>query len=145
MPRAVTLTGAACRVYINGRVYKEAQSISYSFDHGVTEIFGIDSSFPQELADGRKTVSGTINGIKIRYSGDLQGYNAISLTKDILGNPYISIMIQDKANGETLLFVPNARIVSEQIGIATKRTVTYSFSFKGLIGLRPLDLANNTL
>jgi hypothetical protein len=139
--KALTLSGALCRIYINGKVYKEAQSVSYSFDHGITEIFGIDSSFPQELADGRKTVSGTVNGIKIRYSGDLQAYNAISLTKDVLKNPYISIRIEDRSTGETLLFVPNARIVSEQMGVATRRTVTYSFSFKGLVGFKPLDMA----
>lgn len=141
MPKAVTLSGALCRIYINGKIYKEAQSVSYGIDHGISEIFGIDSSFPQELSDGRKTVSGTVNGIKIRYSGDLQAYNAVSLTKDILGNPYISIRIEDRSTGETLLFVPNARIVSEQMGIATRRTVTYSFNFKGLVGFRPLDLA----
>lgn len=139
--RAVTLTGALCKVYINGKIYKEAQSVNYSIDHGITEIFGIDSPFPQELADGRKTVSGSINGIKIRYSGDLQSYNAVSLTQDVLKTPYISIKIEDKSTGEVLLFIPNARIVSEQMGIATKRTVTYSFSFKGLIGYRPLDMA----
>jgi hypothetical protein len=139
--KAVTLTGALCRIYINGKVYKEAQSVSYSIDHGITEIFGIDSPFPQELADGRKTVSGTINGIKIRYSGDLQAYNAVSLTQDVLKTPYISIRIEDRSTSETLLFIPNARIVSEQMGIATKRTVTYSFGFKGLVGYRPLDMA----
>jgi hypothetical protein len=139
--KAVTLTGALCRIYINGKIYKEAQSVSYSVDHGVTEIFGIDSSFPQELVDGRKTVSGNISGIKMRYSGDLQAYNAISLTKDILKTPYISIKIEDRSTGEVLLFVPNARIVTEQMNIATKRTVSYSFTFKGLVGYRPLDLA----
>lgn len=139
--KAVVLTGALVKIYINGKVYKEAQSVTYSIDAGISEIFGIDSSFPQELSDGRKSVSGSIQGLKVRYSGDLQAYSAISLTQDILKNPYFSLRIEDRSTGETLLFIPNARIASEQMAIAARRSVTYSFNFKGLVGYRPLDLA----
>lgn len=137
----VTLVSASVRIYINGKIYKEAQSVTYSLDHGISELFGIDSPHPQELVDGRKSVSGTINAIKIKYSGDLQSYNAITLTQDVLQNPYISIKIEDKSTGEVLLYIPNARVTNEQMGAATKRTVSYSFGFKGLVGYRPLDLA----
>jgi hypothetical protein len=137
----VTLTSSHVRIYINGKIYKEAQSVSYSIDHGVSEIFGIDSPHPQELADGRKSVSGNISAIKIKYSGDLQAYNAVTLTQDVLQNPYISIKIEDRSTGEVLLYIPNARVTNEQMGIATKRSVSYSFGFKGLVGYRPLDLA----
>lgn len=141
MARSILLTGAHLKVFLNNKLYKEVQSISYSLDYGINEIFGIDSPYPQELAPGRTTVSGTIQGIRIRYSGGIQGYDARPGILDALAAPYISVRIQDRTTGEDILFVPNAMIVNQSAQAGAKSTYKISFSFKGLIGFEPLDRA----
>lgn len=138
---SVVLTGALVRVYINNRLYKEAQSVQYTLDSGEHEIYGIDSPFPQEIASTRSTVTGSISGLRVRFSGGLQSYNAKPLITDLVKAEYISIRIQDRVSGEDILFVPNAKISQQTFQAAAKGTVKLNFNFKGLVGLEPLDRA----
>lgn len=135
----VILPGANILVYVNNKLYKEVQSISYEIDYGEQEIYGIDSPFPQEIASTRASVTGTLSGLRIKYSGGIQAYNMRPLIQDILSAPYVSIRIQDRQNKEDLLFISQAKVSKQSVGIGAKKTVTLSFNFKGIIPLEPLD------
>lgn len=135
------LSGAAIKLYINNKVYREVQQISYNLDYGEYPIYGIDSAFPQEIAPGRATISGSISGIKIKYSGGIQAYDARPLIKDLLAAPYISIRIADRSTGEDLLFIQSAKITNQSFNVSAKGTVKIQFNFMGLIGMEPLDRA----
>lgn len=135
----VVLQGAAVKIYINNKLYKEADQVSYNIDYGAGEIYGIDSPFPQEIAPGRVSVQGAINGIKIKYSGGLQAYEALPPIADILSSPYISIRIQDRASTEDLLFIPSAMITAQSVQIPARGIYRLSFNFKGLVPFEPLD------
>lgn len=138
---SVVLTGALIKFYLNGKLYKEIQSVGYSIEYGETEIYGIDSPFPQEIATTRVSVSGQVSGLRIKLSGGIMAYNGRTLIKDIVSSPYVSIRIQDRQTAEDLLFIPNAKIVNQRYEAAAKGTVKMSFSFKGLVPLEPLDRA----
>lgn len=135
------LSGAAIKLYINNKVYKEVQQISYNLDYGEYPIYGIDSAFPQEIAPGRAAVTGSVSGIKIKYSGGVQAYDARPLIKDLLAAPYISIRIADRSTGEDLLFIQSAKITNQSFNVSAKGTVKIQFNFMGLIGMEPLDRA----
>jgi len=138
---SVVLPGALIRIYINNKIYKEAQQVQYVLDAGENEIYGIDSPFPQEISSTRSMVSGSITGVRVRSSGGLQAYNARPLTIDLMKAEYISIRIQDRASGEDILFIPNAKISQQTFQAATKGLVRLSFNFKGLVAFESLDRA----
>ena len=136
---AVVLTGALVRIYINNRIYNEAQSVSYTLDYGESEIYGIDTPYPQEIHSTRAMVAGSISGIRIRNSAGIQSFNARPKITDIIKAEYISIRIQDRSSGEDILFIPNAKISKQSFQVQAKGVVRLNFDFKGLIGFEPSD------
>jgi hypothetical protein len=141
MAKSIIVAGAHIKIFINNKLYKEAQQVSYTIDYGVTEIFGIDSPHPQEMAPGRVSVQGQVQGLRISFGGGLQGYDAKPLINEIASSPYISIRIQDRRTQEDLLFLPSAMITNQSTQVSAKGTLKLSFSFKGMVPFEPLDRA----
>lgn len=139
MGQPIVLTGANIKLYINNKVYKEVQSITLSVDYGESEIYGIDVNYPQEIASTRVSVKGSVQGLRIKQSGGLQAKSIRPLFTDITASPYISLRIQDRASGEDILFIPNAKVSRETHSIVTKATYKLSFEFTGQIPLFALD------
>lgn len=135
----VILTGAMIKLYINNKLYKEVQSVSFNVDYGEMETYGIDVSYPQEIATTRISVKGSVNGLRVKQSGGLQAYSIRPLFQDISASPYISIRIQDRATGEDILFIPNAKVGRESGSAAIKSTYKLNFEFSGQIPLFALD------
>jgi hypothetical protein len=136
---SVVLSGALVRIYINNRVYNEAQAVSYTLDYGETEVYGIDSPFPQEIHSTRAMVAGSISGLRLRNSGGIQPFNARPKITDVIKAEYISLRIQDRSTGEDILFIPNAKVSKQSLQVQAKGVVRLSFDFKGLIGFEPMD------
>jgi hypothetical protein len=141
MGKATVLSGACLKLYLNNKLYKEVQEVSYVLDYDEQAIRGIDSPYPQEIAPGRASCAGSVRGIRIKYSGGIQAYNVRPLIKDILSSPYISIRIQDRSTKEDILFIPNAKIKRQAVQGTVKGIVRISFDFEGLVGFEPLDRA----
>lgn len=140
MSQSVVLKGAECKLYIGGKLYPEAQSISYTIDYSEMEIYGIDSLFPQEIATTRISVQGSISGVRVKLSGGLQGKDALTKINQKLFAPYVSIEIRDRQTDTKLIFIPQCKINSESLQVAAKGTVKLNFSFKGIIAYNPLDM-----
>ena len=139
MSRAVTLTGAAVKVLINNAAIGQIQSVNYTVDTGDYEIYGVDSFIPQEIAPGRYQITGNMSGVKVINDGGLQSRGIRDTFKNILSGNYISIRITDRVSGEEIMFIPQAKVISEQISMQAKGVVKFSFNFRGTIGLQPLD------
>lgn len=139
MARPIVLTGAHIVLYINNKKYKTVQSVSMVIEYEEEPIFGIDASYPQEIASNRVFVRGSIGGIRIKYSGGLQAHNIRPLFTDILSSPYISIRIQDRSTGEDIVFIPKAKTSRETHNIVTKASYKLNFDFVGQAALMALD------
>lgn len=139
MAQSLVLTGAHIKLYINNQLYKIVQSINFTVDYGENEIRGIDSPWAQEIAPGVCSVRGSIQGLRLKMSGGLQGSNMRPVFTDIASSPYISIRIQDRSTGEDIILIPNAKVVRETHSIATKSTYKLNLEFSGLIPLFALD------
>jgi len=70
------LKSAEIKVFISGKLFSEIQGLTYTIDYGEHEIYGIDSQFAQEIAPTRLSVSGTMNGVRVKLTGGLQGHAA---------------------------------------------------------------------
>lgn len=135
------LTGAHIKLYINNKLYKVAQGVSFEIDYGEAETFGIDAPYAQEIAVTRITVKGRVQGLRLKYSGGIQAENARPLFTDSAASPYISIRIQDRQSGEDILFIPQAKVTKESHQISTKSTYKLNFDFTGIVPLLALDRA----
>ena len=133
------LTGAHINLYLNNKLYKEVQGVSFTIDYGETEIYGIDTPYPQEIASTKVTVRGSVQGLRLKNNGGLQGSNLRPLFTDIAASPYISIRIHDRQSGEDIMLITQAKITRESHQIATKSTYKLSFDFVGQIPLMALD------
>jgi hypothetical protein len=139
MAQALVLSGANIKLYINNKVYNVVQSVTFSVDYGETEIYGIDAVYAQEIATTRVSVRGSVQGIRLKLSGGLQGANIRPLFTDIAASPYISLRISDRYSGEDIIFIPNAKVTRESHTIASKTTYKLSFDFVGQVPLFALD------
>lgn len=135
------LNGANIIVYINNVIYNVAQSVSFTIDYGVSAQFGIDSPYAQELAPGKVSVSGSIQGLRIKNSGGLQGKNMRPLFTDIAASPYISIRIQDRQSKEDIFFCQTAMVTKESHVAAAKGGYKMNIEWTGLQPLMALDRA----
>lgn len=142
MARTLVLTGAHIKLYINNKVYNVVQSINLTVDYGEQEIYGIDAAYAQEIAVTKISVRGSVNGVRIKYSGGLQGSNIRPLFGDVAASPYISLRIQDRQSGEDILFIPQAKVTRETHAINTKSSYKLNFDFVGQIPQFALDRAN---
>lgn len=133
------LVGAHIKMYINNKVYKVTQSVTISVDYGESETYGIDASYPQEITPGKVSVKGSVQGLRVRYSGGLQADSIRPLWTDMMASPYISIRIQDRSTGEDILFIPNAKVIKEDHVMAIKGTYKLNFQFIGQIPYFALD------
>ena len=138
---AQTITGASVKLFIAGVLYPEAQSISWAIDYGEDAIYGVDSPFPQEIRQTRISVQGSVSGIRVKVSGGIQSRSALTLIKDSLQAPYVSIQIKDRSTDEVLLFVPQAKITNQSSSVSAKGILQLSFQFKGIIPYEANDLA----
>lgn len=137
--KAVTLSGPRIRLFINNKPYNVGQTISFVMDTGDTEIYGIDSIFPQEIAVVRASTAGQVQGVRIGGQGGLQKDGIKDLLKNVLAGPYVNIRIKDRATGEDILFIPQAKVGNEQHSVSAKGIYRLNFSFKGIAAYQPLD------
>lgn len=141
MAQSVVLKGSECKLYLGGKLYGEAQSISYTIDYGEQEIYGIDSIFPQEIATTRMSVQGQVSGLRVKMSGGLQGKGGTVKINQRLIAPYISIEIRERTYDTKLIFIAQAKITQESFQVQAKGTVKLSFTFKGIIPYNVLDMS----
>jgi len=141
MAQSVTLTGANIILYVNNKKLSTAQSINITIDTGESATYGIDSAYPQEIATTQVKVSGNVNGIRTKYSGGLQALNLRPTFDKVAASPYVSIRIEDRQSGETIISLLQCKITNESHSIAAKSTYKLNFSFVAIIPLMALDLA----
>ena len=141
MSQPIVLTGANIKIYINNKLYKSVQTVSFRISYGEEPIFGIDANYPQEIAPGKITVNGSVQGLRLKLDGGLQGSNMRPLFTDAAAGPYISFRIQDRATQEDILYIPAAKISEESHTIPAKGVYRLNFSFVGQIPLFSLDRA----
>ncbi len=140
MAQSQTVKGAEIKLYLGGKLYGECQQIQWVIDRQVTEIYGIDSLFPQELAPSRVVVNGQVTGLLLSFSGGLQGKGITTKVSEILYAPYISLKVKNRHTDTDELNIPNIMVSNEQVSIVTKGTVKVTFTFKGIMPYQPIDL-----
>lgn len=139
----IVLAGAHIKLYMNNKVYKVAQNVTFTVDYDERGIHGIDAMYAQEIASNKITVSGNVNGLRVKQSGGLQAEELRPLFQDAAAAPYVSLRIQDRSTGEDIIFIPNCKVSNEGHTAAVKGTYKLNFSFVGQIPLFALDRSSS--
>jgi len=135
-----TVSGASIKLFIAGILYPNARSVTINIDYGEDAIYGIDSALPQEIRQTRISVQGSVSGIRIRSTPGLQGANIVSILKDSLQAPYVTLEIRDRVSDEVMYFIRGVKVTSESFKAVSKGTVELSFNFKGILPSQPNDM-----
>lgn len=133
------LRGADVKLYINGVQYKEVQGVSWTINYNEQPTYGIDSVFPQEISTQFVAVQGQVTGLRIKYSGGLQGKDIRSRINQTLYAPYVKVRIMDR-HSDVPLFTCDIKVTQESISIPAKGLANVSFAFTGLIPYSEVDL-----
>lgn len=143
MANSLIVTGALCRLYVNNKVFSVTQSVSVEIDTGTISTYGINSPYPQEIAQGagQNSVKGSVKGVRVKNSGGLQGSGLLPLFSDLSSGNYVSLRLEDRSTGETIWSVPKSMVSNVSESVQTRGIYLVSFSFIGQILFWPLDLS----
>lgn len=134
MAQNYTIASAACRLYINGKIIGAATSITYTRDQGVRPIYGIDNPLAQEIAiTGPYSVRGALSGLKVRFTGGLDGLGIInaSTLQEYFNQNYCTIELVDRKLNRTIGKIDKAIFNVDSVSAAAKDFVTVSAQFIG--------------
>jgi len=134
-----SLVGAHIKIYANNKLLKEVQSLNFTIDYGETAIRGIDSPWPQEIAGGAITISGTLQLMRQKNSNGIQEKNMRPSFKDQASSPYISLRVENKATNTDIMYFPMAKVVSESHQAAAKGRYLVTVNFTAILPLSALD------
>jgi hypothetical protein len=129
--QAKSLTGANLKIFINGRLFGIGTASEWHADYGRKTIFGIDSYLPQEIASGQVTVNGSIDCIRTKLSGGLEGAGIAANDQNILLEKYIRITLIDRQTDTTIFNCFNALVSSQSWKASSGSIMRGSFSFIG--------------
>lgn len=134
MSQADVMTGAACRLLVNGKVIGVGTSITIQRDQGVKAIYGVDSPVAQELAvTGPYTVRGQINGLRTRSSGGFDGLQVVnsSTLADYFNQKYVVIELVDRKTNVTFAKVNKVIFNADSIQVSARQVIQINASFIG--------------
>lgn len=132
MAIAKTLRGPDIKVFINGRIYAPVTSFRFNTATGRRPIMGIDQGTPFELAPGPQHVTGTIEVLRIRNSGGLEGAGIAAPESLILQEKYFTLTVIDRVTDSVILQIDEAALVDQNWSAVAKGVVAGSFSFEGM-------------
>src|SRR5277367_2004595 len=128
--QAKSLTGANLKIFINGNLFGVGTAVDWSADYGRRAIFGVDSYLPQEIASSQVTINGTIECIRLKLAGGLDGLGIGPNDQNILLEKYIQITLIDRQTDATVFQCFNAVVSNQSWRAHTSAVLRGSFSFQ---------------
>lgn len=131
MAQTKSLKGADIKVYVNGKLYPVVVSIRWAASSGRQAIACIDRSTPVELASGGTSIKGTLEILRLRNSGGIQGSGIAAPEDKVLLERYWSLTVIDRLSDSVILQIDEASVVDENWSVG-RGLISGSFSFEGI-------------
>lgn len=129
---ALTIVGAQVIVYINGRVYGQAESFEWESLTPKKPIFGIDSPDPFELAPTTTQCRGTLGAVRTHGDGGFQGAGVIAAYPDLTREKYFTLVLVDRVTKTILFEAALCSASMEKWRVAPKNIMRGTMSFEGI-------------
>lgn len=138
------VTGARTIVYINGRPFAYATSLSWVDSTPHRPTMGLDSASPYELAPTSNQLNGVLGLLRASGTGGLEGAG-ISFHYGMLPKgKYFSLAVVDRLN-DVLIFASDRCVVqSQNWNIPSGGRMTGSMSFSALDWYNETTFGDNT-
>lgn len=135
-----TIRGADLQVYINGELFAVCTGLRWNTSTGRRAINGIDKMSPFELAPGQTAVKGSIDCLRLRQDGGLEGRGiaAPDLPRGTSGGSYLlyekyfALAVVDRSTDTIILAIDNCAVGDQNWNVNAKGMLTGNFSFVGI-------------
>lgn len=136
MALSSTLTGARCKLYIDGIPVGTFSSVSYGVDYDVQDVYTLGKFNAQEIVyTGMSTINVQVQGFKVANFGPYADIQVPKL-QDLLLHNDITLQITDRRNvgnkAENVLTVYNVRPVSYNTDHQIRSLSTLNVTFRGI-------------
>lgn len=132
MAKSLIVTGARVFLYVNGKKVSRVTSFQWKSTTDYTEINGLDSSEPYELAPGITRVMGQLGLLRLAGDGGIEGLGVTAQYEDLTRQKYSTIALVDRTT-QTLLFkADECVVVDQQWAVQAKGRLEGNMSFKGI-------------
>lgn len=129
--RPTIFSGARAIIKINEQLTVYALSVQWNVTTEYKPIQGIDNPLPEELAPSNIAVDVSCSTLRVpKYSASVLGIQP-TIT-NFMTQGYCSITIQDRATGETILYVPRAMMVRRSGAVSTRQLSGETWIFRGI-------------
>lgn len=123
----------------NERIFAYASNLTITVSQGQKPIYGIDSPFIQELAQGAgpSSVRGSLQ-IFLPKGSAPEHLGLVPFRQDsgkaayMSGSRYINMRLYDRATGQLVLSVDSAKISGYTMATSAKSVVQISLNFEGI-------------
>jgi hypothetical protein len=127
------LTGAGCKVAINGTVIGFATAITWTRSAGTKPIYEIDNNFIVDQIDTNYMVSGSMSGFRLRGVGNLEAQSIVGLdnVKNVFVRNFCTIEIIDRLSSKVIASITNVIFDNDSWSVTAKSIIGFNVQFKG--------------
>jgi hypothetical protein len=127
------LTGAGCKVAINGIVIGFATGINWTRSAGTKPIYEIDNNLIVDQIDTTFIVTGSMTGFRLRGVGNLEAQSIVGLdnVQNIFKRNFCSIQVIDRTTGNTIANINNVMFDNDSWSVGAKSVIGFNVQFKG--------------
>ena len=129
-------------IKFNNDIFAAGFVLDYTIDTTQTEINGLDSVFPDELAPERVGVMMSLRvyrtpdndpvALGIAPGGDSVKGGAVRAQTNFVGSKYIQVEIRDKVTDKTVLMLPKAQVFKRTGQGEAEQLITENWSIKSI-------------
>jgi len=133
MAASFSLAGAHLKVYVNSKLLGIVTSIpAWNITTAWARLQEIDSVVTNQLAPRMYTCSGTIQVLRGRSTGGLEGAGLVPAAQSMLLQKYLTIEVQDIVTQDIVFRALQCQVTQQQWQINPKGLVMGTFSFEGI-------------
>jgi hypothetical protein len=132
MAQSKSLRGADAQLYINGNIFPICTGVRWRADTGRHAIYGIDQMTPFELALGQVSIKGTVECLRQRQDGGLEGRGVTAPEHSILLEKYFSMALVDRSTDTLIFVIDEASVGGQSWSINAKGQLIGNFDFEGI-------------
>jgi hypothetical protein len=133
MAATFSIASASVKCYINGKLLGAVMAIPvWSIQSSWGALREIDSVVARQLAPRTYACNGTIQILRGRSTGGLEGLGLVAAAESMLLQKYASIEVQDRCTDEIIFSAHHCQVDSQSWKVDSKGLIIGTFNFQGL-------------
>ena len=133
MGQTFSIAAAHLRLFLNGKLFGACMGVpALTIQSNWAELREIDSVVARQLTPRTYSVTGTIQVLRGRSTGGLEGMGLTATGSSMLLQKYLTIELQDRITDDIVMSIHECQIDNQSWKIDAKGLVIGTFNFRGL-------------